>query len=106
MTPQVNPSLPVDPWQAPSPHGALPWQRQVSGSNLKVPRNSLVVQWLGFQAFTVEDTGSILGGETKTPQAAQCDQEEKKTTPKANPTQISRFPSSSKSLRSLLQRLM
>ena len=36
--------------------------------------NSLVVQWLGLHALTVEDPNSIPGGGTKFPQAAQCSQ--------------------------------
>ena len=33
--------------------------------------NSLVVQWLGFQASNLGDTGSIPGQEVKFPQAVQ-----------------------------------
>ena len=33
--------------------------------------NSLVIQWLGLCAFTVEGLGSIPGGEKKIPQASQ-----------------------------------
>ena len=33
--------------------------------------NSLVVQWLGFRAFTAEGLGSIPGQGTKIPQAVQ-----------------------------------
>ena len=40
--------------------------------------NSLVVQWLGFCAFTTEGLGSIPGWGTKIPQTAWCGQERKK----------------------------
>ena len=37
-------------------------------------RNSLVVHWLGLDAFTDEGLGSIPDGGTKIPQATQCNQ--------------------------------
>ena len=40
--------------------------------------NSLVVQWLGLYALTVEDLGLIPGWGTNIPQAMQCGQKKKK----------------------------
>ena len=39
--------------------------------------NSLVVQWLGLRAFTVEGVGSIPGRGTKILQAVQCGQKKR-----------------------------
>ena len=42
---------------------------------------SLVVQWVGLQAFTTEGMGLISGQGTEIPQGMQCDQKEKKKYP-------------------------
>ena len=49
------------------------YNKLIKSSDLKmVPRNSLVVQWLGLSTITVKGQGcSILGGEIKIPQATQ-----------------------------------
>ena len=36
----------------------------------------MAVQWLGLQALTAKDQGSVPGRGTKIPQAAQCGQEQ------------------------------